>query len=147
MTWNIQLSNVPGALDFPFGNHQTGDIAAGLVVILDASNAMTSSNVIDDIPVVLPSSDGVGAVVGVTMEILRGTTYTGGPDGVGRVRTGGIAVCTASGSITAGACVMAEGTSGKVKTQTSAKVQVGWALTGAGDGDPVAVLLSSANNA
>jgi len=137
--WTIQLSTAPGLLDFPFMNNTGSDIAAGLAVVVDSTNALSSSNTVDGVSVKLPAADGALGV-GVTMEVIKAGNF-------GRVRTGGQAAGTASGAITAGAAVMVESATGKIKASGAGNAQIGIALTTAADGDPVLVQIVPAKNA
>lgn len=137
--WNIQLSTAPSLNDFAFKNNTGSDIASGVCVIIDATNALSSALTDDGISVKLPTADGQLSV-GVTMEIIKNGN-------VGRVRTGGMAVVTASGVVTAGGPVMAESATGKGKAAGAAKAQVGIALSTAADADPLLVLVCPAFNA
>lgn len=142
MSLQLQLSSTPSGTDFPAMNKTgAGDIPAGKYVGIDASNAISSSADPGAICVKLPASDG-DPVVGITMETL----VDGGQ--ATKVRFfGPIAKATASGGITAGNYVMAEGTTGKAKATTSAKASGGMAMTTASDGDDVLIMLGGAKNA
>jgi hypothetical protein len=148
MALNLQLPNSGnGPNDLPFINMTGTDIAAGLVVGLDGSNVFGPTNVLDGIAVALAGADGA-LVIGVTLETLKAGSGAGVAGTAGRIRTvGQITVCTASGAVTAGTVVMVEANTGKVKTQTSAKAQIGYALTTGASGDQVYVMLSGAWNA
>lgn len=146
MANSLQISESPTLLDFAFANYGTTDIPSGAAVIIDTGNVISVSSILDGIGVKLPTAQGQPCV-GVTMEILRGTTFTGGPPGIGRVRCGGIAPCTATSTVTAGTVVDNDfaGTPGNVITHVGGKAQLGLALTAStATGDPVAVLLFAA---
>lgn len=144
---NVQLAESPSLTDYACINVSGTDIPAGTAVMIDATNTISASSLTDGIAVKLPSADGVDGTIGVTMEIIPKATAAAGAV-AGRVRfPGPIAVCTASGAVTAGTSVMAESATGKVKTCGAGKVQLGVALTTAADTDVCLVALAVAKNA
>ncbi len=149
MTDFLQISEQASPLDYTFANLQAADIPAYSLVVVDAANALSVNNVVDYIAVKQSNTAGA-AVIGITMETLRGTTFTGGPAGLGRVRLiGPVGKAIASAAITAGAVVMNDNTgNGSVVTQTAGKAQIGIALSSAiNANDEVAIVLCGANNA
>jgi hypothetical protein len=152
----LQISEQALDTDWQGVNYGTADIAAYSVVIIDGSTStrqISPANVIDGVAVGLTGSTGA-LVVGVAMETIRGTTFTGGgtsggPPGVGRIRSIGIAPVTASAALAPGVRLMLDGTgTGSVIQGTTASAQcvIGTALTGATSAsDTVAVLLGICN--
>jgi hypothetical protein len=123
-----------------FHNFGVSDIAAGVGVLADTGNLP-----VGDLAggIVLPTaSGGVVGTLGVTVERI--------PAGrSGRVRTKGVSVCAADGSITYGTTVQISDTSaklGRVKTCGSGVIQLGTALDGAVDGELVRVEHNVARN-
>jgi hypothetical protein len=136
-----QLGSIYGGVDLPCKNYGGSDIGPGLGVLIDTGNLAGP----DAAPgVVLPTnSGGVVGTLGITVE----TIYAGK---VGRVRVAGAYPVVAHGSVTAGTYVQLSDTTahlGQVKTCLSATEQIGQALNGASDGDPVLVLICKAKNA
>lgn len=134
MTQYNQVSGV-GVVDLTFKNTSGSDIAAGLVVIADSSNAPSPGTAGG---ITLPADD--AKPLGITIDaIANGKT--------GRVRVLGVAPCTCSAAITYGGYLMCD-SAGKVLAQTSANYAVGVALgtTGA-TGETVAVLIDRSINA
>lgn len=134
MTQYNQVSGV-GVVDLTFKNTSGNDIAAGLAVIADSSNAPSPGT-----PggVVLPASD--VTPLGITVDAI--------PAGkTGRVRVTGVAPCTCSAAVTYGAYLMTD-SAGKVLAQTAGKYAIGVALgTTGGTGEVVAVLVDRSINA
>lgn len=140
---NIQLSQTPGATDFPFLNKSGAEIPEGCAVEVDTAVNLGDAGVLG-VPIKVVATDGDPAL-GVTMERI--------PDGAtGRVRClGPIAAMKADGAITAGAYVMASGGASKkgfAKAAGAAKGSLGIALNPASaDNDLVLVMLGGAKNA
>lgn len=119
-------------LTYTVKNTSGSDIAANIGVIAD-------TYVAGQISVKLPTGSGTTHPFGITMEaIANGKT--------GRVMGGGIAVCVASGTLTAGGPVMLD-SAGKVLAQTAGLYQTGVCMQDAVATDAVNVLLAFAKNA
>lgn len=128
--------------DIPVKNYGGSTLPANTAVIVDTSNVIspTSSNTFPGVAV--PGSAGVPVAGVLVADIAAGAS--------GLLRTGGVALIKCEGSITAGTLVQASTTSGKVgwaKALTSAKAQIGMALSSSTDGELILVLLQPANNA
>lgn len=146
----LQLAEQASDLDFAFLNFQAADIPAYSAVIVDSTNAISVNNIVDGIAVKLPAASTGQTVIGVTMEIIHGTTFTGGSPGVGRVRTiGPVVKAVASAAVAAGVPVMTDASgTGTVVAQTAGKSQFAISLTAAtASGDELALVLCGANNA
>lgn len=118
------------------------DIPAGLAVVYDPAHPET----LDAPPGVLVPNGGLQPLrpAGITIDTL--VASTGFP---GRVRTLGIAVCTAAGTIATGTPVTPSITGGKQGWVTAAQAGdplVGIAQNDAFDGDPIAVQLTLGAN-
>lgn len=146
----LQISEQATDLDYAFINLQAADIPAYSAVVVDAANALSVSNIVDGLAVKLPSAATGGTVIGITLETLRGTTFTGGPAGVGRVRTiGPVVKAITSAATAAGVPVMTDATGlGTVIAQTAGKAQIGISLSAStAANDEIALVLCQANNA
>lgn len=136
---------VPGG-DVPVINTSGSSIAAGLVVIIDATNSLTTTGV-TGFAAGLPApgvvlSGTAGYAYGVTIETIANGAQ-------GRVRRIGIAQCLATAAvITAGDRVKTANT-GQVLTSASGTPTVGQALntTSGTANDPVLVAIDISNNA
>ena len=137
-----QFASTPSYGDVPVKNYSGSTIAAALAVIVDATNVVSPTSSNDAIGIAVPGAAGV-PVVGVTLEdVAAGAT--------GRSRTSGIVAVKCEGTIAAGTLVQASVTSSKVgwaKALTSAKAQIGMAVSSSTDGELILVLLQPANNA
>lgn len=134
---DFQYASTPLPGDIAVKNTEaSADISAGQAVTLDASHLLSGTQY------------HCGAILATTDDYILGIAMENIPNGkTGRVRTAGIAQAVCSAAITAGALVQA-GASGKLKTLTSAKPQVGQSLTGtSSDGDKFLVALAFAKNA
>lgn len=129
-------------LDESCKNYGVSDIAAGVIVKIDATNFVgdTAGDVLKGIA--LPSTGGDPSLCfGITMELIKA-------GGVGRVRTLGIATAIADGSITVGTTVDASASvAGRAKAHTGGKASIGFARSGASDGDPVSIFILPSLNA
>lgn len=139
-----QIASIPNPYtDLPAKNYSGSTIAAALAVIVDTSNVVSPTSSSNTLPgIAVPGSAGV-PIFGVTV-----TDIAAGANGL--IRTGGAAWIKCEGSITAGTLVQASTTSSKVgwaKALTSAKAQIGMALSSSTDGELILVLLQPANNA
>src|ERR1700691_2168032 len=102
MTDYLQISQQALDLDWQAWNYNTADITADSVVIIDGNTAhqLSTANLVDGVAVGVTSATGA-AIVGVAMETIRGTTFTGGGtsggfQGTGRIRSHGLCKCIAS---------------------------------------------------
>lgn len=137
-----QLASSPQGGDISVKNYDSSTLAANLAVIVDTSNVVSPTSTNAAIGVALPGSAGVPVVGVTTADIAAGA--------MGLVRTSGVALVKCEGTITAGTLVQASVTSSKVgwaKALTSAKAQIGMAVSSSTDGELIAVLLQPANNA
>jgi hypothetical protein len=138
-----QLANLPLDSDEAFFNYGGTDIAAGQVVAIDTSNVVGDGT--HTLPgIVLPTTGGNPTLsLGITMEVAKANAAF-----PCRVRTEGVAVCTAQGAITAGATVDASATTaGMAAAHTAGKASLGFARSTAADGDPVMVYICPSLNA
>lgn len=142
MALQFQLSNTPGATDYPFFNYGVTDIPAFVSVQADATNVI-GTNPNEGIGIVVVGATG-NVVIGVTMEIVKAGSY-------GRVRCfGPIAQTFADGAISANGIVDGSATASRIgfaKAHAAGKNQLGIALSTAIDQDPVLVMLVGGFNA
>ncbi len=115
-------------------------IAAGLGVLFDTSHLNTG----DLAPAVALPTNGGGVVgsAGITVDAIPA-------GGTGRVRFLGAYPVTAYGSITYGTTLQIADTTahlGQVKTCVATVEQIGQAMNGASDGEPVLVWIAKAKN-
>lgn len=121
--------------DQPRKNTSVATIAAGLVVLYDASNPEA---LFAPPGVVLPTqgATGITKIAGITLDPIEAGK-------VGRVRNLGAAVTTANGTIATGNYVMVSTAASKVgwvmALAGTGEIAVGQALNDAADGDPVLV--------
>lgn len=139
-----QIAAIPNPYtDIPVKNYGVSTLNANTAVIVDTSNVVSPTSSSNTLPgVAVPGSAGVPVAGVLTADIAAGAN--------GLLRTGGAALIKCEGSITAGTLVQASTTSGKVgwaKALTSAKAQIGMALSSSTDGELILVLLQPANNA
>lgn len=139
---NIQVSDTPGATDYPFLNNSGADIPADTVVALDTtiSDALSSKT---GIGITLPSTGGnPSPCVGVTIDAIPN-------GGGGRVRCfGPISNGKCDGAITVGAAVDASPTvAGRIKSHAAGKFQIGLALVTGADGETIPFMQAFAANA
>jgi hypothetical protein len=133
--------------DIPCANYGATDIEAGLIVLLDTSNQVSTTQ---PPGVVLPTaSGGVAGTFGITVDKLYAITSTGVPK-PGRVRVIGSYPVIANGSITAGGYVQASDTVSKLgyaKACGAGTEQIGQAINSVSDGEICHVLICKAKNA
>lgn len=137
---------VPGG-DIPCANYGAVDIEAGLIVLIDTSNLVSTTQ---PPGVVLPTaSGGVVGTFGITVDKLYAITSTGVVK-PGRVRKLGSYPVIANGSITAGGYVQASDTTAKLgyaKACGAATEQIGQAMNSVSDGEICHVWIAQAKNA
>lgn len=149
MTDFLQISEAALPTDFSVVNYAAADIPAYSVVFADTTNQVSVNNVVDGVACKLSNSQALRTLpIGVTLEIIRGTTYTGGTPGYGQCRAHGIAKVVATAALNAGVPVMNDSTgNGTVVAQTAALPSIGTSLTAAiQSGDEVAVDMNIVNN-
>lgn len=142
-TANVQLANTPIDSDIACINNSVTDIPAFTVVIVDATNTVTSSltTLATQIGVSLPATGGNPSVAfGITQEIIKANAVSSG-----RVRVAGISQATGDGAITAGTVVDASvTTAGRVKAHAAGKYSFAQALTTSADTEQLLVLILGA---
>lgn len=154
MTDSLQISEAPSYSDFSVLNYAAADIPAYSIVFADTTNELSVSNppgTVDGIACKVTSAQTARVMpIGITMELIPGTTKTGGPAGSGTCRgPGGIAKVVATAAVTAGVPVMNDSTgNGTGVAQTAGLPSVGTALTAAvNSGDEIAVQVCPSVNA
>lgn len=144
--YNYEREPVAGG-DVTAANYGATSIPANRIVLLDASNVMTSSK---PKGVKLPTaSGGVAGTYGVTVDELFPPRDDGSPR-PGRVAVLGAIRVPADGAITAGDYVQASDTTAKLgyaKVASAGIQQVGQAETTAADGEYVLIRLDKSRNA
>lgn len=140
MADTFQFSSAPMAGDIGVKNAGLTDIPAGVCVHIDGGNLIPT---VDSICAVRPTTSATVLMpLGITLEIIKA-------NGTGRVRTQGMALLTASGTVTAGDIVMSGTVSTKEgygATQTTALPQVGQAMSTATDGNTFLCRIAPAFN-
>jgi hypothetical protein len=143
---SLQFATTPLPSDLPFYNYGAAAIGVNKVVCIDSTNTLDGTIGNDGVGVIVAAVSGVVAEIGITMEIINGTTFNSAGANAGKVRTQGVATATADGTITAGMTCTSIGatTTGNVIAGTAggaAKPYVGIALTSAVAGDPILILV------
>ena len=136
---------VPGG-DVGCINTDTGAIAAGQAVIVDATNSLTTTaftGFTAGLPAVGVKVAGAGAYIfGIAIEAIAIGAQ-------GRIRRIGIALCSATAAVITAGDVVKAGASGNVLSTSAGAAQIGQALntTSGTLADPVLVALDIAKNA